>query len=144
MDVDFTLTIDAATEPDFDDDKKRKRSISPIHSTKAQCLTTTPSLTTTKILHQLRNDMRLTDDVLNVPCQAAMLVYNAETAQVKYPLWFYDDQHSADVPSALRISSDTRLICIPIHHTCEHWSLGALEPVSHGFFFSHYDSMSEA
>lgn len=144
MNVDFTPASDAATEPDLDDDKKRKRSISPIHSTKAQCLTTTPSLTTTKILHQLRNNVRLTDDVLNVLCQAARLLYSAKTAQVKYPLWFYDDQHSADVPSALRISSDTRLICFPIHHASEHWSLGVLEPVSHGFFFSHYDSMPEA
>ncbi|KIL83790.1 hypothetical protein FAVG1_13002 [Fusarium avenaceum] len=117
MDMDFTLASHAATEPDLDNDKKRKRSISPIHSTKAQCLTTTPSLTTAKILHQLRNDMRLTDDVLN---------------------------HSADVPSALYISSDTRLICFPIHHAPDHWSLGVLEPVSHGFFSSHYDSMSEA
>ncbi|KAM0230384.1 hypothetical protein ACHAP5_011387 [Fusarium lateritium] len=99
-------------------------------STNAPTLPSPPpkrSISPTKMLHQLQSNMRLTTDAL----------------KAKYPLWFYDDQHSPDVPSALRISSDTRLICFPYHHASEHWLLGVLEAVSDGLFFSHYDFMSE-
>ncbi|KAM0201520.1 hypothetical protein ACHAPA_011420 [Fusarium lateritium] len=100
MDLSFNSASDAA-KSDLDDDKKRKHSNSPITATKAHRLTIEPSLTPIKMPHQLRNDVRLTDDVLNVLCQSVKVTYNMKTAQIKYPLWFYDDQHSPDVPSAL-------------------------------------------
>ncbi|KAM0467556.1 hypothetical protein ACHAP7_011828 [Fusarium lateritium] len=65
MDLMFNSALDAA-KLDEDDDKKSKYSNSPITATKAQRLTMERSLTPTKMLHQLRNDVRLTDDIFNI------------------------------------------------------------------------------
>ncbi|KAM0543162.1 hypothetical protein ACHAPJ_012460 [Fusarium lateritium] len=111
---------------------KRRRSPSPAPSTtnakaSRQRTATQSGLTSAKILHQLRRDVRLTDDVLNLLCRAVKIKYSGKGSQVlvKYPLWFYRDDHAAILPSALQWSKDTRLICFPIHLPGDHWALGS-------------------
>ncbi|KAJ3501495.1 hypothetical protein NM208_g16924 [Fusarium decemcellulare] len=103
-------------------------------------------LCSSKILNQLTNDNRLTDDVLNVVCKVvyARYVNDSNKGILLNTLWFRGDKPSDALPQKLRaMVGHTAKLYFPINHPeIEHWALGTLEPLSDGFQFCYYDPIS--
>ncbi|KAF4468176.1 hypothetical protein FALBO_4942 [Fusarium albosuccineum] len=105
-------------------------------------------LCSSKILNQLTNDNRLTDDVLNVVCKViyARYVNDSNKGILLNTLWFRGDKPSDALPQKLRAMGGypTKLY-FPINDPeIEHWALGTLEPLSDGFQFCYYDPISSS
>ncbi|KAF5004682.1 hypothetical protein FDECE_8847 [Fusarium decemcellulare] len=100
-------------------------------------------LCSSKILNQLTNGNRLTDDVLNVVCKVvyARYVNDSNKGILLNTLWFRGDKPSDALPQKLRVMGNhPARLYFPINHPeIEHWALGTLEPLSDGFQFCYYD-----
>lgn len=124
--------------------KKRKRAIvsvpsTPTRSVKGERLT--GPLTVEKILRQLTCDVQLTDDVVELVCQAIVVEHGGDNVRMLSPLWFEADELSA-LPQMIRNLDQEQTICFPIHHKFpKHWTMGVARVTAEQVVLTFHDSM---
>ncbi|KAI8654289.1 hypothetical protein LRP88_00172 [Fusarium phalaenopsidis] len=124
--------------------KKRKRAMisvpsTPTRSVKGERLT--GPLTVEKILRQLTCDVQLTDDVVELVCQAIVVEHGGDNVRVLSPLWFEADELSA-LPQTIRNLDQEQTICFPIHHKFpKHWTMGVARVTADQVVLTFHDSM---
>ncbi|KAJ4191909.1 hypothetical protein NW767_010816 [Fusarium falciforme] len=124
--------------------KKRKRAMvsvpsTPTRSVKGERLT--GPLTVEKILRQLTCDVQLTDDVVELVCQAIVVEHGGDNVRLLSPLWFEADELSA-LPQTIRNLDQEQTICFPIHHKFpKHWTMGVARVTADQVALTFHDSM---
>lgn len=124
--------------------KKRKRAMvsvpsTPTHSVRSERLM--GPLTVEKILRQLTCDVQLTDDVVELVCQAIVVEHGDDNVRLLSPLWFEADELSA-LPQTIRNLDQEQTICFPIHHKFpKHWTMGVARVTADQVVLTFHDSM---
>ncbi|RTE84335.1 hypothetical protein BHE90_001136 [Fusarium euwallaceae] len=127
--------------------KKRKRDIFGVSSPLERSVRTerrTGPLTVDKIVRQLTCDVQLTDDILELICQAIVVEHGGNNVKVLSPLWFEADEVSS-LPQTVRGLDQDLTICFPIHHKLAgHWTMGIARVSSEKVVLTFHDSMQSS
>ncbi|EEU36351.1 uncharacterized protein NECHADRAFT_86887 [Fusarium vanettenii 77-13-4] len=127
--------------------KKRKRDLTSASSPLARSVRSerlTGPLTVEKILRQLTCDVQLTDDVVELVCQAIVVEHGGDNVRVLSPLWFEADELSA-LPQTIRNLDQEQTICFPIHHKFpKHWTMGVARVTADQVVLTFHDSMQSS
>jgi hypothetical protein len=124
--------------------KKRKRAMVSVPSTPTRAVKgerLTGPLTVEKILRQLTCDVQLTDDVVELVCQAIVVEHGGDNVRLLSPLWFEADEPSS-LPQTIRNLDQEQTICFPIHHKFpKHWTMGVARVTADQVVLTFHDSM---
>ncbi|KAJ4314653.1 hypothetical protein N0V84_008780 [Fusarium piperis] len=107
--------------------RKRKRDMTSVTSTPAYSVISerlSGPLSVEKIVRQLTCDVQLTDDIVELICQAIVVEHGGDNVRMLSPLWFEADELST-LPQSIRGLDQEQTICFPIHHKLsKHWTMG--------------------
>lgn len=127
--------------------KKRKRDMISVASTPACSVTSERlpgPLTVEKIVRQLTCDVQLTDDIVELVCQAIVVEHGGNNVRILSPLWFEADDQST-LPQTIRGLNQEQTICFPIHHKSpKHWTMGVARVCPNQVVLTFHDSFQHS